>query len=539
MTVEPDPSQGKQENSSPGALTSPYPPRQRELESRSRSLWKRVSVEIGGLLVWLLIAAGAVAFGLGRWIVATFGYITPDQALLNLQGAGGEGGGGHDLVQDAVIHSVVIPLGLVLSVWVALRIARRTVKKRGARRLTALTYAVTVVALLAVPAAGAWSLGSAVQLKQYLAAGDPSLNLADYYVEPSITNAESAPRPNLILIYLESIENAFGDEEAFGTNMLHSIQESTADWDSVEALDQYPGGGWTMSGIVSTQCGIPLRAPANAGIEGTDTTDQAQPLNHVETESYLSGATCIGDVLSRQGYKNVFLGGAYTTFASKGQYLTEHGYDEIRGREHWEELGETEITEAWGLSDERLFAMAREKLVELEAGDEPFVLTLLTLDTHEPAHLFDYCEELADTPLTDATRCSMKVVADFIDWVKSEGYLENTTVVVVGDHLKFTSTKYSYGEEFTDYPNRTIFNRIWTPDGRQLRVSEIDQLDMFPTILEAMGFELEDGRAGLGVSAYNPDYVFGSLRELSAEEREQMVRSRSTEFYERMWGNDS
>ena len=61
---------------------------------KRRRLQRRALREVGGAFVWILVAVGAVAFGLGRWIVATFGYITPDQALMNLQGAGGEGGGG-------------------------------------------------------------------------------------------------------------------------------------------------------------------------------------------------------------------------------------------------------------------------------------------------------------------------------------------------------------------------------------------------------------------------------------------------------------
>ena len=354
----------------------------------------------------------------------------------------------------------------------------------------------------------------------------------------SLPKHRSGTEPGAVHIYLESVENALADQATFGVNMLEPLQEVTADWDRIETLDRYPGGGWTMSGIVSSQCGIPLRAPASTGVEGTDTTDQAQPLNHLESASYLPGATCLGDFLEEQGYQNVFLGGAYTTFASKGQFPSEHGYSRVLGREQWEEEGETELTEAWGLSDKRLFERAEQEIDELEASGKPYALTLLTLDTHEPAHRFPYCETSSDTALTDVSKCSMQVVADFVNYMESKGLLENTVVVLIGDHLKFGSTRHSYGAELTDYPDRTIFNRFWVPDGREVRVDKIDQLDLYPTILEAMGFELEDGRAGLGVSAFNPNYIFGSLRQLSIEDREAMVRSRSTSFYERMWGHE-
>ena len=36
----------------------------------------------------------------------------------------------------------------------------------------------------------------------------------------------------------------------------------------------------------------------------------------------------------------------------------------------------------WGYEDERLFQNAKNKLMELSAQEEPFNLTLLTVDTH-------------------------------------------------------------------------------------------------------------------------------------------------------------
>ncbi|WRS30233.1 sulfatase-like hydrolase/transferase [Actinomycetaceae bacterium MB13-C1-2] len=489
---------------------------------------------LGKTLVWLLILAGAIAFALGRWVVRTFGHITLDQAIMNLDGAGE--GGGKEFVYEAILEALVVPIILVISLWLIVRVIRNSLRKHdSSSTVRRVAYVLPALVLAAVPLAGAWSLGSALQVRQYIASRDPSLDLADHYVLPQLQESNDDSPTNLVLIYLESIENTFGDDEVFEINMLESIQEATADWDYIDPLEQYPGGGWTMSGIVSTQCGIPLRMPPSAGIEGTETLDHSSELNRMTTSSYLAGTTCLGDVLQEQGYKNVFMGGADASFASKGQYFTQHGYSEFLDRKYWEQQGETEFTESWGLSDSRLLENAKAELAKLESEGEPFSLTVLTLDTHEPAPRFASCEQRSEYPLVDATRCSMDAVADFLSFASRQGYLEDTTFVVMGDHLKFITTGESLGADFTDYENRSIFNRIESPVAGEIRLKTVDQFDMFPTILEAMGFALTDGRAGLGVSAYNASTPPGSLHQLSSEEREALIRSRSSDFFASMW----
>lgn len=501
--------------------------------SQARLGGRSVTRVVGLVLLWLVIAAGAVTWALGRWIVRNFGHITPDQALMNLDGAAE--GADPGLVRSAMVEAVLVPLLAVAALGALVTLVVSGWRQRNDGWARRLRWVVPVLAVVLVPGLGAWSLGSALQVRQYMAARDPSLDLRDHYAVPAVSENPTRPPTNLVLIYLESIETTFADHDYFGVNMLEPIESATEGWDRIESLQQYPGGGWTMAGVVATQCGIPLRMPPSSGIEGTDKTDQADVLNSAEIDAYLPGATCLGDILAEHGYRNVYMGGAYAGFASKGQFYTEHGYTEFMGREHWEDVGETEYS-TWGLSDERLFAHAKDKLEELEASGEPFALTLLTLDTHDPAPRFDSCEQRSDYPLVDATRCSMAVVSDFLSFMESRGYLDNTTVVVTGDHLKLRTGEGGLGVDFGDYPDRTIFNRISSPIEREVVMEEVNQLDLFPTILESLGFEVTQGRAGLGVSAYNRDTVLGSLRQLPADQRDALIWSRSPDFYAQMWG---
>lgn len=496
-----------------------------------------ITAILAQLLVWLVVAAGAVALGLGRWTIAKFGYVTPDQALMNMRGAGGEGAGGATLMTSLAIEVLLIPLTLTLLLFVAVQAGRSTMRKkpgtvRGAR-IGATAAVVTV--MMTVPIAGAWSLGSAVQFRQYLAARDPSLDIGAFYTPPSVTSSSSDTTHNLVLIYGESIEDAFANDQVFEINMLEELDDSTEGWAQIPALEQYEGGGWTMSGIVSTQCGIPLRAPSSVETSGTTTTEQSRPMKQWSGDAYLPGAVCLGDVLAARDYTNVYLGGAHADFADKGTFLTTHGYDTVKDLQVWREKGETEINGDWGLSDRRLLAHAKKELVKLREAGKPFNLTLLTLDTHEPVHFFDYCDATTEDDLTSVTRCSMDMVADFVAFMEEEGFLEDTAVVIVGDHLKFTAQTNGFYQELTSYPDRTIVNRISTPDDRIIAVDRADQLDMYPTILEAMGIDLVGNRAGLGVSAFVPSSPEWSLRSLTEEDRRALVSSRSQEFYDLMW----
>lgn len=295
-----------------------------------------------------------------------------------------------------------------------------------------------------------------------------------------------------------------------------------------------------MSGITSTQCGIPLK-----GI-GSSAGGGAYNALGGNVQTYLDGATCLGDVLGQHGYTSVFLGGANASFAAKDVFLDSHGYSEVKDLSYWRTLGEpaTAFRTDWGLSDERLLAHARDEVDELHATAErtgqPFNLSLLTLDSHEPVHIYDYCEVDTEEEVTSAFFCSMTQVAGFVEHMEQQGYLEDTAVVIMGDHLKQIGGGHAFQDQLEGHGNRTIFNRIWVPGGggkADLRPG-LDQLSMYPTILEAAGLTLAGREAGLGVSAYAPEVPAGSAQAMEPGHYAELVTSLSPEFYAEAWSGE-
>ena len=157
---------------------------------------------------------------------------------------------------------------------------------------------------------GTSAFASTVGIRDYLRAANSPYTLDDYYTTPTVTS--DAGKRNLVVIYLESGEQTLADDQLFEKDAFQGLEEATSEaegWQSIPDYQQYEGGGWTMAGIVSTQCGVPLKG-------GSGSSSIADSAEKDENAAYLGGLTCMGDVLKEHGYKNVFLGGANGDFAA-------------------------------------------------------------------------------------------------------------------------------------------------------------------------------------------------------------------------------
>ena len=281
---------------------------------------------VGGMV---LVRPRGCSASTAGWVYVRFGAVAPDQVLLNLPSDGGEGVGNGSLVTEAAVVCLGLPLAGLFLAWLALRVPglsprRLSPRRRPPRRRVAAlpigAFTVSLTALLTVTG-----------VPQYAAAMLGNGSVAPYYVTPLVDSAPDRPR-NLITIYLESIENTYRDPTLFGQNLLATLDEATVGWNSAEGLRQYPGGGWTMAGLVGTQCGVPLKS--RLLLPGVNPNEFGE-----QVDSYLPGAVCLGDVLAAHGYTSVFVGGAHARFAGKDTFLTGHGYDEVLGLSDWEADG--------------------------------------------------------------------------------------------------------------------------------------------------------------------------------------------------------
>ena len=495
---------------------------------------RRALLWIGQALSWLLTLIGAVLLASAAWISRTFGQVSIPQLLMNLpQGGEGEAADGDPaLVRSFVMQGLALPLITVLVAAVVYYLVRR--KSSIAARHRRSRGLIAAVVAIAVFIGGASTFAQTVQLRQYIDGMNGTLSLEPYYRSPTVLAGPSDPK-NLVVVYLESMDDAFGNEDLVGEDLLTAAKAETQGWGQLDTLRQYPAAGWTMAGIIGTQCGVPPR-PAG-GVWATEVKDAN--LIGDDTDSYMPNATCLGDVLADAGYRNVYLGGASADFANKGEFLSSHGYDTIMDRAYWEAHGETEFS-GWGLSDRRLFENAKTTLAELHSRDQPFSMTMLTLDNHTPVYDFGTCPQTSATPVHSAVRCQSEYLADLIKFMRDSGMFDDTVIMLMADHLSMPSDLTGYRSDAPAVQNSMypLFHRFWSPDGIDLARRSGHQLHLYPTILELLDFQLENHQAGLGVSYLaTPDEVSGkTLLGSDLDDLRAVFASPSQGLYDELWG---
>jgi phosphoglycerol transferase len=489
---------------------------------------------------------GCLLYGVSDWLTDEFGSVTVDQVLYHLS-FGTEGLMNSDpaLFWRFVRHALLLPIGIAMTLWGAdcfisysrVHGVAATWTRIGAafhaaadwlRRMGHLAVQVgyrvfrrqlpVVVAL-----AGAVYFINSFSLVSYVMQYFGPDYFGGSYVDPRKVTLKKDHPKNLVLIYVESLETTYSDPALFGHDLLarlNALKDKGAI--SFDSYEQMPGAHFTIAGIVSTQCGVPLKSLAMFG-----GNEQGE---HVAR--FLPRAYCLGDILDKQGYTNVFLNGSSLSFAGVGKFLHDHHYKKAVGREEWIGFGEKQETmSGWGLYDDDLFRHARSELAMLMKAGKPFNLTVLTIDTHHPyGQLSTRCRKDGYSDFEGIVECTANQVAEFIEYIEKNGWMGKVAIMVQGDHLAMGNTSY---DKLISNPHRTVFNLLMTGDRKLVKNTEqVTHFDMLPTILELMGFKVEGERAGLGYAAIGPAEVARPADRVATMQAQLMNNS---EAYRHLW----
>lgn len=336
---------------------------------------------------------------------------------------------------------------------------------------------------------------------------------------------------------MESMETTFADKKSGGDFTQNRIPELTkiananenfrGNTDELNGGYALEGGTWTIGGMFSQTSGLPLLIPI-------DTNDMDMQ------EEFFPGTITLGDILKDEGYNQALMIGSDAEFGGRKKYFAGHGDYTMWDYEYAKTNGiiPKDYKVFWGYEDAKLFENAKTKVSEMAEKDEPFNFTMLTVDTHfEDGYLCDDCPTTFDDNYSNVYACSSHKINDFLSWLKTQDFYENTTVILNGDHLTMDSDFCENVDENT-YNRKTftsVINAPVTPTSEDRR--EFSTLDMFPTTLAALGAEIEGNRLGLGtnlfsenatlVEMYGKDGVNAELVRKSAfmEERTSTIRT--------------
>ena len=325
------------------------------------------------------------------------------------------------------------------------------------------------------------------------------------YVEPdTVEIIAQGETKNLIYIYLESMETTYASREVGGYQDINYMPRMTglakdnltfsdkADPNEIGGFRCPAGTGWTIGSILATTSGIPFSFP----VGGDNMSSRA---------TFAPGLTNLGDILEGYGYTSEFLCGSDADFAGRRNYFEQHG--NYRIFDYFTAIEKGYIAEDykvwWGFEDEILYKIAKDELTSLASEDAPFNFAMLTVDTHPvEGYMCGLCEDKYDCKTANVVECADRQLTEFVEWIKEQDFFEDTVVIITGDHPR-TDKMLVSGIDFYD---RTVYNCIINSDTAVKGPTTgriYTPMDMFPTTLEAMGFDVEGDRLGLGVSMFS------------------------------------
>lgn len=463
---------------------------------------KTLKMVFGVIMAALAVLMGALAMLLCRsvsWALKTWSDLSIEEIVYHLKMPmeGTNSGMILDYIQSCVIFSICVATGLT-AVFLLLR---------HKKKIYHITQVVTVGAAMLSGGGAVRYFWNALDISAYVERQNTySSFIDDHYVNPAeVLLKFPKEKRNIIYIFLESMENTYADTEhggAFDTNVIPELTELSETNENFSGDRGILNGGyalkgatWTMGAMFAQTSGVPLLLPIDQNSMGTQ-------------GEFFSTLVTLGDILEEEGYEQTLLIGSEAIFGGRKLYFQEHGNYQIH--DYTYALNKHEIPEGysvwWGYEDEKLFDLAKEQLNTLAGREQPFNLTMLTVDTHfEDGYVCELCQqEFGDDQYSNVMACSSRQVAGFVKWIQEQPFYENTTIVISGDHLTMDA---DYCENIPeDYERKVYTAYINAPvEPQSVTYREYSTFDQFPTTLASLGVEIPGNRLGLGTNLFSQE----------------------------------
>ena len=379
----------------------------------------------------------------------------------------------------------------------AIRERRSVVAAGGRRRLAVLAVATGLVLVVAaaVPSftgGGAFArnraldigleLGSGLLESERASAERPALSSAELVSGTRRTGAATQEKPrNVVLITMESLRSeatSLGNPDRDTTPFLADLAER-----SLVAENAYTVVPHTSKALTASNCGY------------------VPPLDTKLTESDPAGlpSTCLPGLLRDHGYRTAFFQSAVGEFERRPDLIRNLGYDEFFPVEAFPTAGFGRAN-YFGWEDDIMLEPSRDWL--RDQGDEPFLMTYLTVTGHHDYRLPDTfpLEHLSDDEelnnYLNGARYVDRFVSKVFAMLAEEGHADDTVVVVMADHGE------GFGEHGLRQHDNTIYNEgikvpylVYDPADQRGRSVQrpVTTMSVPATIAESLGYRLTGG----------------------------------------------
>lgn len=292
----------------------------------------------------------------------------------------------------------------------------------------------------------------------------------------------ATPKKNVIVIVLESLRasaTSVYSKELDTTPFMQKLAERGAVVDHA-----WPSVTHTSKALVGILCG--LHPKLDAPIEEAEPTGLPVP--------------CLAKLLRQRGYATAFMQTATAHFERRDQLVRNMDYETFESKETLPSEG-FEETSYFGWEDR---ALVKPALDWLGKQDRPFFLTLLTLSTHhtyKTPSTFPKVKRASGElgEYLNATRYLDTVLEELFAGLEAGGHLEDTLVVLIGDHGEGFGEHGRHQHDTVIYEEGLHIPLLILGEGvpKNTRIAgQRHAIDVVPTVLEWLGTPLVSGLQG-------------------------------------------
>ena len=255
---------------------------------------------------------------------------------------------------------------------------------------------------------------------------------------------------NVLIITLEGIPGAYiaASRKAIHSSYRQAPMPRLSQWAERGMLtpDYVLHGHQTIRGLYAMLCGDynKLDSGTPKGVELLNNPQRSQQ--------------CLPAQLREHGFSTHYLQGAGLRFMAKDQIMPRMGFDSTQGRDWFKNPPYLEFP--WGMDDKAFFEGALGYVQQLRSKQQPWMLTLLTVGTHQPYSApKEYLERLPNAKQA-AIAYLDDAVADFLAALERQGVLKDTLIIVTSDE--------SHGLENVRLASAWGFNLLLAPEQAEL-----------------------------------------------------------------------
>ncbi|WP_434696329.1 LTA synthase family protein [Pseudomonas sp. Z1-14] len=389
-----------------------------------------------------------------------------------------------------------------LTLWLASRWANRS---RQAPPLPRHAWAIPMVFFLAHGTAQTWRPSEADQwnlfnlphqlmtagvaagqehIEQWLAGDTPDqappmhgLTRLDLDGQKLLTEPGSAR--NVLIIALEGIPGAYleTNRQALKSSYQENLMPRLSTWAErgMNTPDYVLHSHQTIRGLYAMLCG------------DYDKLDDGTPKGVEMLNQRQRNQACLPAQLRKHGFSTHFLQGAGLRFMAKDRIMPHIGFDTTLGMEWFTRPAYLEFP--WGKDDKTFFEGALDYVGQLQQADKPWMLTLLTVGTHQPYSAPDDYLERYDTAKQAAVGYLDDALDSFLTNLERQGILENTLVVITSDE--------SHGIDDVRLASSWGFNLTLAPEPLPRTKQGVHgHVDLSASILDYFGYAVPTSLSG-------------------------------------------